>query len=138
MSEMQPCPFCGSVRIIKGERYFAMCVECGATGPERSRENTPENKWRGDWNSRPPQGLPGNSLSNQVNGRCIGFVGGDSTETDLHSLRDLIMLARDALETCESYEMPRSKFCLQSFDTTKVSTAKRMIDERLNRKETKE
>lgn len=50
---MKPCPFCGSDRIVKGERYFAMCINCGATGPERASENTPERKWKGDWDFRP-------------------------------------------------------------------------------------
>ncbi len=47
----KPCPFCGSSRIVKGERYFAMCVDCGATGPERNSDAT-EKKFTGDWNSR--------------------------------------------------------------------------------------
>lgn len=46
-----PCPFCGSTRIVKGERYFAMCVDCGATGPERNSDAT-EKKFIGDWNTR--------------------------------------------------------------------------------------
>lgn len=46
-----PCPFCGSVRIVKGERYFAMCVECGATGPERSADAS-QKKFTRDWNTR--------------------------------------------------------------------------------------
>jgi hypothetical protein len=50
--ELLPCPFCASVRIIKGERYFAMCVDCGATGPERATPTTPERKWKCDWNNR--------------------------------------------------------------------------------------
>ncbi len=47
----KPCPFCGSRRIVKGERYFAMCVDCGATGPERSADAT-QRKFMGDWNTR--------------------------------------------------------------------------------------
>lgn len=47
----KPCPFCGSTRIVKGERYFAMCVDCGATGPERNADAT-ERKFVGDWNTR--------------------------------------------------------------------------------------
>jgi hypothetical protein len=46
-----PCPFCGSVRIVKGERCFAMCVDCGATGPERNADAT-RAKFTGDWNMR--------------------------------------------------------------------------------------
>ena len=46
-----PCPFCGSSHIIKGERYFAMCVDCGATGPERSADAT-QRKYTVDWNTR--------------------------------------------------------------------------------------
>jgi len=45
------CPFCGSSRIVKGERYFAMCVDCGATGPERTSDAT-ERRFVSDWNSR--------------------------------------------------------------------------------------
>lgn len=45
-----PCPFCGSHRIIKGERYFAMCVDCGATGPEKNQAS--EQKFKKDWNTR--------------------------------------------------------------------------------------
>jgi Lar family restriction alleviation protein len=51
LSGAKPCPFCGSTRIVKGERYFAMCVDCGATGPERNNQST-ERKFVGDWNSR--------------------------------------------------------------------------------------
>jgi transcription elongation factor Elf1 len=46
-----PCPFCGSTRIVKGERYYAMCVDCGATGPERNADAT-RGKFTADWNSR--------------------------------------------------------------------------------------
>jgi len=46
-----PCPFCGSERIVKGERYFAMCVDCGATGPERNADATTK-KFLADWNTR--------------------------------------------------------------------------------------
>lgn len=46
-----PCPFCGSTRIVKGERYFAMCVDCGATGPERNADAS-QRKYTADWNSR--------------------------------------------------------------------------------------
>ena len=49
--EAKPCPFCGSNRIVKGERYFAMCVDCGATGPERNSD-APARKFFGDWNRR--------------------------------------------------------------------------------------
>lgn len=48
--EHKPCPFCGSTRIVKGERYFAMCVDCGATGPERISSN--HSKTFKDWNTR--------------------------------------------------------------------------------------
>lgn len=53
MSEkaFKPCPFCGSARIAKGERYFAMCVDCGATGPERNADAT-VGKFTKDWNTR--------------------------------------------------------------------------------------
>jgi hypothetical protein len=46
-----PCPFCGSKRIIKGDRWFGMCVDCGATGPERTGKSN-ENKVKLDWNTR--------------------------------------------------------------------------------------
>lgn len=49
-----PCPFCGSLRIVKGERYFALCVDCGATGPERSGDKGGVNLAKKDWNSRVP------------------------------------------------------------------------------------
>lgn len=49
--DAKPCPFCGSTRIVKGDRYFAMCVDCGATGPERNADAT-ERKFVGDWNTR--------------------------------------------------------------------------------------
>lgn len=48
---LKPCPFCGSDRIVQGERYFAMCVDCGATGPERSHKVS-QNKQNEDWNTR--------------------------------------------------------------------------------------
>lgn len=51
LENAMPCPFCGSVNIVKGERYFAMCVDCGATGPERSADATAR-KFTGDWNAR--------------------------------------------------------------------------------------
>lgn len=51
LRDAKPCPFCGSGRIVKGERYFAMCVDCGATGPERNADAT-ERKFTGDWNTR--------------------------------------------------------------------------------------
>ena len=51
LENAKPCPFCGSGRIVKGERYFAMCVDCGATGPERNSDAT-ERKFVGDWNTR--------------------------------------------------------------------------------------
>ena len=51
LENAKPCPFCGSTRIVKGERYFAMCVDCGATGPERNADAT-QKKFVGDWNTR--------------------------------------------------------------------------------------
>ncbi len=52
LADAEPCPFCGSKRIVKGERYFAMCVDCGATGPERNADASVR-KFSGDWNNRP-------------------------------------------------------------------------------------
>ncbi len=46
-----PCPFCGSTRIVKGARFFAICVHCGATGPERNADAT-QGKYTRDWNTR--------------------------------------------------------------------------------------
>lgn len=57
----KPCPFCGGTRIVKGERYFAMCVDCGATGPERQSSKSSAQKIAGDWNYRAsiqPTGKP--------------------------------------------------------------------------------
>lgn len=51
--EAIPCPFCGSRRIVQGERHYAMCVDCGATGPERNADAT-RRKFVGDWNTRTP------------------------------------------------------------------------------------
>jgi hypothetical protein len=51
-AELLPCPFCGSCRVIKGERYFAMCVDCGATGPERQGDKAGIKKLFADWNTR--------------------------------------------------------------------------------------
>lgn len=63
-----PCPFCGSRWIVKGERYFAMCVDCGATGPERNADAT-ERKFTGDWNARVQLvDMDGDALLRTVNG----------------------------------------------------------------------
>ena len=51
LPEAKPCPFCGSRKIVKGERYYAMCVDCGATGPERTADAS-QRKFVGDWNTR--------------------------------------------------------------------------------------
>jgi hypothetical protein len=56
-----PCPFCGGTRIVKGERYYAMCVDCGATGPERNADAT-AGKYTKDWNGRVPSS-PNNRIS---------------------------------------------------------------------------
>lgn len=48
-----PCPFCGGSRIVQGSRYFAMCVDCGATGPERIGDKAGQAKLMKDWNTRP-------------------------------------------------------------------------------------
>lgn len=53
MSDFKPCPFCGGTRIVKGERYFAMCVDCGATGPERIGDKAGVKKLVADWNTKP-------------------------------------------------------------------------------------
>lgn len=50
--ELLPCPFCNGKRIIKGERYFAMCIDCGATGPERIGDKAGISKLFKDWNTR--------------------------------------------------------------------------------------
>ena len=71
MASALPCPFCGSLRIVKGERYFAMCVDCGATGPERNADAT-ERKFVGDWNTRAgDKGAlePRTEKGNEVSGR---------------------------------------------------------------------
>lgn len=51
LPDAKPCPFCGGGRIVKGERYFAMCVDCGATGPERNADASAK-KYTADWNTR--------------------------------------------------------------------------------------
>jgi Lar family restriction alleviation protein len=48
----KPCPFCGGARILKGDRYFAICVDCGATGPERIGDKAGQKKLFADWNTR--------------------------------------------------------------------------------------
>ncbi len=53
-----PCPFCASTRIVKGSRYFAMCVDCGATGPERNADAS-QRKFTSDWNARAPTSKDG-------------------------------------------------------------------------------
>lgn len=55
LTDCLPCPFCGSSRIVKGERYFALCVDCGATGPERTGDKGGVNLAKKDWNSRVPE-----------------------------------------------------------------------------------
>jgi len=66
----KPCPFCGSTRIVKGERYYAMCVNCGATGPERNADAT-ERKFVGDWNTRfEPISSDGESRQATLEGRA--------------------------------------------------------------------
>lgn len=50
MNDCLPCPFCGSKWILKGERYFAICNDCGATGPERVKGS--DGKAVKDWNTR--------------------------------------------------------------------------------------
>lgn len=51
-ADAKPCPFCGSRNIVKGCRYFAMCVDCGATGPERVGDKGGIKIGLKDWNSR--------------------------------------------------------------------------------------
>lgn len=52
----RPCPFCSSRNIIKGDAYFASCIDCGATGPKHTMEVGQEfnpDDYIQKWNKRP-------------------------------------------------------------------------------------
>jgi len=65
MSELKPCPFCGSeARILKGHHYWAVCPECAARGSAYGERGNAIKAW----NTRTPQwvsvedGLPEEGL----------------------------------------------------------------------------
>ena len=40
-----PCPFCGSTRILRGYKYAAICLDCGATGPDKEKATDALKAW---------------------------------------------------------------------------------------------
>lgn len=40
-----PCPFCGGTRILAGYKYCAICVDCGATGPDKEHSGDALKAW---------------------------------------------------------------------------------------------
>lgn len=49
-----PCPFCGSDRILEGYKYSAICVDCGATGPDKARAKDALKAWNTRVSPKPP------------------------------------------------------------------------------------
>lgn len=47
MSELKPCPFCGSrdVEMCQSDDYFVKCEECGAQGPLRFHKENARKAW---------------------------------------------------------------------------------------------
>lgn len=39
------CPFCGGTWILVGHKYSAICVDCGATGPDKGTEKQAGKGW---------------------------------------------------------------------------------------------
>ena len=53
MSEHKPCPFCGGTWILPGNKWSAICNDCGATGPMSNKKGEPSDAKKLDmWNSR--------------------------------------------------------------------------------------
>lgn len=40
-----PCPFCGSSRTLEGYKYARICVDCGATGPDKEKSGDALKAW---------------------------------------------------------------------------------------------
>lgn len=97
----EPCPFCASTRIVKGNRYFAMCVDCGATGPERIGDKAGIKKLKNDWNIRStlskPQGCNTSSVNNGGSIRILNNDGLGLTE-ELASTKAALELERKKVE----------------------------------------
>lgn len=51
MSELKPCPFCGSadIKIIGRFERYAVCMNCDVAGPQRPADE----EVTGEWNTRP-------------------------------------------------------------------------------------
>lgn len=45
LKDALPCPFCGSSRILIGMKWSAICVDCGATGPDKDKESKAGQAW---------------------------------------------------------------------------------------------
>lgn len=90
--ELLPCPFCGGSRIVKGERYFAMCVDCGATGPERIGDKAGVKKLFVDWNTQPAAD------------RLKEFTAGDHTYTLNEYREHLANVNRENQENKNAFE----------------------------------
>lgn len=52
MSELKPCPFCGSLNVhaIYAPDCWVKCLDCGAGGPERNSIETAAEAWNGRQN----------------------------------------------------------------------------------------
>ena len=47
-----PCPFCGSTWILIGYKYAAICNDCGATGPDSTKQGGAIRQATNLWNLR--------------------------------------------------------------------------------------
>lgn len=45
LTDPLPCPFCGGTWILVGSRWSAICVDCGATGPDAAKFPGVEKAW---------------------------------------------------------------------------------------------
>lgn len=46
LEEAKPCPFCGGIWILIGMHFSAICVDCGATGPDKEKSGPAGKAWQ--------------------------------------------------------------------------------------------
>lgn len=46
LMDAKPCPFCGGTWILIGMHWSAICVDCGATGPDKEKGGPAGKAWQ--------------------------------------------------------------------------------------------
>lgn len=104
VKDAQPCPFCGSTWILHGHRYSAICVDCGATGPEKEKVKDADKAWN----------------------RRAALAADPTSAEGIGKIREALLSCKRRWPHCEIGSHPKPE--VVEFDAKKVAEALTILD----------